>query len=202
MGGVCAGDDDLDGSVSGRSQLSRRLVGLLVSAVLLVGACGAAGSGGGTSAGDGLEADAAWRAERLTDVRTGASFSVDELRGKLVAIEPMAIWCVNCRIQQAEARAALEAIDSDDLVYIGVDVDPNEEPDALARYAADHGFDWTYVVATADMARALASAFGPQILSPPSTPMILVEPGGTVVDVHFGIRGPRELEALFRQHLP
>jgi hypothetical protein len=32
--------------------------------------------------------------------------------------------------------------------------------------------------------------------------MILVDPAGEVVDVHFGFRGAGDLVALFRQHLP
>ena len=40
------------------------------------------------------------------------------------------------------------------------------------------------------------------MLSPPSTPLILVGPDGAVVDLHFGIRDAEELEGLFLQHLP
>lgn len=178
------------------------LVTLLVGGLLLVAACSGTGGPGGAGAGRDLEADTTWRTEPLTDVRTGATFTVDELRGKVVVVQPMAIWCVSCRIQQAEARAALEAIGSEDLAFIGIGVDPNETAEALARYATEYGFDWAYAVAPRDTARALVSAFGPQVLSTPSTPMIVLDPGGTVVDVHFGIRGPRELEALWRGFLP
>jgi len=145
---------------------------------------------------------AGWRSADLIDVRTGAEFTIAGLKGKLVAIEPMAIWCSNCRIQQREAVTALAAVATDDLVYIGVDVDPNEQIDALAAYAKEQGFDWTFAVASKDVARSLAAEFGDQVLSPPSTPLILVGPDGTVLETHFGIRKADELEALFRQHLP
>ena len=152
------------------------------------------------------DADAArdepWRTLPLEDVRTGETFSIAELAGKLVAIEPMAIWCSNCRIQQHEAVAALAEVDSEDLVYIGVDVDPNERARALARYAKDEGFDWPFVVASRDLARSMAESFGDQVLSPPSTPLILVGPEGDVLDVHFGIRRAGELAAALTEHLP
>ncbi len=120
----------------------------------------------------------------------------------MVAIEPMAIWCSNCRIQQREAIAALAEVDSDDLVYIGIDVDPNERARDLARYSEEEGFDWPFVVASRELSRELADAFGAQVLSPPSTPTILIAPDGEVIEVHFGIRRADELVAVFREHLP
>jgi hypothetical protein len=172
----------------------------LAALTLAVGAC-STGGGGATPAAS-PDTTAAWRSTPLTDVRTGETFTIDGLAGKLVAIEPMAIWCSNCRIQQTEAATALAALASDDLVYISLDVDPNEPPADLAAYSAEEGFDWPYAVASVDVARSLASEFGAQVLSPPSTPLILVGPDGTVIEQHVGIRRAAELEALFRQHLP
>ncbi len=180
-------------------RLPSALVGL-VALALVAAACTAGTSEPDASASTG--ADQIWRTTALRDVNTGEAFTIDALRGKLVAIEPMAIWCSNCRIQQREVAAALAATPSDGVVYVSVDVDPNEQPDALAAYADKEGFDWTFVVASREVARSLAAAFGDQVLSPPSTPMILVGPDGAVIDVHFGIRSASELTALFAQHLP
>lgn len=174
----------------------------LVAAACTAGASGPGGSASGPGGSASTGADQTWRTTKMRDVRTGKEFTIDELRGKLVAIEPMAIWCSNCRIQQREVAAALAATPSDGVVYVGVDVDPNEQPDALAAYSAKEGFDWTFVVASREVARSLAAAFGDQVLSPPSTPLILVGPDGAVIDVHFGIRSASELTALFAQHLP
>jgi thiol-disulfide isomerase/thioredoxin len=171
----------------------------LVALALVVAACAA---GSVDTPPPDTTRDGTWRTTPLEDVRTGKSFTVDELRGKLVAIEPMAIWCSSCRTQQREVVAALAATDSNDLVFIGLDVDRNEEPEALAAYAQREGFDWTFVVATPDVARSLADTFGPQVLSPPSTPLLLVGPDGDVIQLHFGIRRADELAKLFRQHLP
>ncbi len=149
-----------------------------------------------------VQRDEPWRTRPLVDVRTGDTFRIVDLEGKLVAIEPMAIWCSNCRIQQREAIAALAEVDSDDLVYIGIDVDPNERARDLARYSEEEGFDWPFVVASRELSRELADAFGAQVLSPPSTPTILIAPDGEVIEVHFGIRRADELVAVFREHLP
>jgi hypothetical protein len=173
----------------------------LTALTLVAAAC----TGGATTPGDAAPSGdpaAAWRTTPLPDVRTGETFAIADLAGKLVAIEPMAIWCSNCRIQQREAAAALAAVASDDLVYLGLDVDPNEQAADLAAYSEDEGFDWPYAVASVEVARSLAAEFGDQVLSPPSTPLILVGPDGAVIEQHFGIRRAAELETLFRQHLP
>ena len=179
-----------------------RRVGLALAAAAVVAGCmaGAAGSAGPSQGGD--PADEIWRTAALVDVRTDEAFTIDGLRGKLVAIEPMAIWCTSCRVQQREAVKAIAAVQSDDLVYVGLDVDPAESADDLATYSVELGFDWPFAIASTDVARSLAAAFGDQILSPPSTPLILVGPDGTILETHFGIRRAAELESLFRQHLP
>ena len=187
-----------------------RLLSTRVALVLGVALVAAACTGGSTPTGSSpapagsvtAGGSAEWRTANLVDARTGDEFTIDGLKGKIVAIEPMAIWCSNCRIQQREAVTALAALASEDLVYIGVDVDPNEQVASLAAYATEQGFDWTFTVASKDVARSLAAEFGDQVLSPPSTPLILLGPDGTVIETHFGIRRADELEALFRQHLP
>lgn len=173
-----------------------------MAATLLVAVACSAGAGSPAPADPtAAKADAAWRTATLVDTRTGESFSVDSLRGKLVAIELMAAWCSNCKIQQLEAATALSRLNDPNIVYVSVDVDPHEGAKDLADYAERSGFDWRFVVATTEVARSLAATFGDQVLSPPSTPLILVGPDGTVVDQHFGIRGADDLIKLFSEHL-
>ena len=168
----------------------------LLAVVVAVAAC--APAAGASSA----PADQVWRTTHLVDVRSGQSFTIDGLRGKLVAIEPMAAWCTNCAIQQGEARAALRTLANPGVVYISLDVDPNERAEDLADYAERWGYDWRFVVAGPDVARSLAATFGDQILSPPSTPLILVGPDGEVVEQNFGIHGADDLVESFSQNLP
>ena len=181
----------------GTAMTPRSALAWLFGVVLVVAACSS-----GTTASTAEPANDAWRTTALVDTRSGDTFTIDELKGKLVVIEPMAIWCSNCRIQQGEAAVALDRLDDPDIVYLSVDVDPNERAGDLAAYAVESGFDWAFVVATKEVARSLAATFGDQILSPPSTPLILVGPDGEVVDQHFGIRSADDLVELFSQHLP
>jgi hypothetical protein len=142
-----------------------------------------------------------WRTVQLTDVRSGETFTIASLAGKVVVIEPMAIWCSNCAHQQKEASKALAALESEEVVYISLDVDPGEREADLAAYAHDRGFDWRFVVAGRDLSRALALAFGDQVLSPPSTPKIIVGPDGGVVGPKFGIDDASVIEAELRDQL-
>lgn len=174
----------------------RSALAWLVGAVLVAAACSS-----GPTAPTAKPTDDAWRTTALVDTRSGATFTIDELKGKLVVIEPMAIWCSNCRIQQEEAAVALDRLDDPTIVYVSVDVDPDEHAGDLAAYADGSGFDWDFVVATKEVARSLAATFGDQILSPPSTPLILVGRDGEVVEPHFGVRSADDLVELFSQHL-
>lgn len=180
--------------------LRRHWLVSVVAVFLVVAACEPGTSR--SAAEPATSANDAWRTAALVDVRTGESFTIDGLRGKLVAIEPMAAWCTNCAIQQGEAQAAQQALATTDLVYISLDVDPNERAADLADYADQRGYDWRFVVAGPEVARSLAETFGDQVLSPPSTPLILIGADGAVIEQHFGIRGASDLVGLFSDHLP
>ena len=172
-----------------------KLAAGLLAVMLVVVACGSTEGGSDTTVGG-------WRTTPVTDVRTGETFAIADLKGKLVVVEPMAIWCFSCQLQQAAVADALERGAQPDLVYVSLDVDPNERPEDLARYAEQEGFTWRFVIASSDVARSLAAEFGDQVLSPPSTPSILLGADGSFIERHFGIRGADELVALFEQHRP
>ncbi len=164
-------------------------------------AASAATSGGDGSASTHPAAVAPWMAVSLADVRTGETFTIADLAGKVVVVEPMAIWCVNCLRQQREVAVALGALTGEDVAYISLDVDPSEQAADLAAYADEHGFAWTFVVADREVSRQLALALGDQVLSPPSTPKVLVTPAGQVVGPDFGISDSTAVEAVIRSHL-
>jgi thiol-disulfide isomerase/thioredoxin len=165
---------------------------------VMVAACT---SGGGSSHGPGT-ANEAWRTAALRDVVTGEEFRISDLEGKVVAIEAMAIWCSTCRVQQGEAQVALEQVGSPNVVYISLDVDPNERDADLAEYARREGFTWRFVVASPEVSRSLAATFGDQILSPPATPLVILGPNGELIEKHTGIKSAGDLAALIVENLP
>jgi hypothetical protein len=132
----------------------------------------------------------------LTDVRSGQAFSLAELSaGQPVLLEPMAVWCSNCRAQQHEVKRAHA---EGSFVSVSLDVDLSESAADLAAYADREGFDWRFAVADADLYRLLQERFGVAVTNPPSTPLIVIEPGGMVRPLEFG-QGTRSAEALLAE---
>jgi hypothetical protein len=129
----------------------------------------------------------------LYDVRSASTFTLGALAAEgPVLLEPMAIWCTTCRAQQREVVAAheLAAFSS-----VSLDVDPNERPGDLADYSAAQGFNWRFAMANQELAAALRDRFGPAVLNPPSTPLILLFPDGSVRALEFRGHSAEELAA-------
>jgi hypothetical protein len=140
---------------------------------------------------------AAWLDIELTDAATGETFTLASLAGEVVAIEPMAIWCSNCKAQQDNVKAAYADIADAGMTYISLGVDPGENPGALASYADRRGYEWTFAKSPVELSRELSDLFGQQILSPPSTPLIVLDAGGEVFTQEWGFHSPeRILEIL------
>jgi hypothetical protein len=136
-----------------------------------------------------------WFGAQLTDVNSGEVLTVADLRGKVVLVETMAIWCSNCLRQQREIKALHEALGMrDDLVTLVLDIDPNEDADNLRAYADKHGFDWTYAVAPREVAREIGQLHGDQFLNPPSTPMLIIDQHGEVHLLPFGRKTVQDLQ--------
>jgi len=136
----------------------------------------------------------AWFDAALTNVQTNTPFTINDLKGKVVLVETMAIWCSNCKQQQGQVKALHEKLGMrDDFVSLGLDIDPNENADALKTYVNSNGFDWHYAVPSADVSREIASLYGDQFLNPPSTPMLIVDRHGVVHPLPFGIKSADDL---------
>ncbi len=127
-----------------------------------------------------------WATMTLTDVTTGQPFTIADFAGRTVFVEAMAIWCTNCRAQQGRFTEALAKVDPGRVAYVVLTVDPSESAGDLARYKQSRGFTGTYAVAGREVSAALKDAFGPNVLNPPSVPLIQVSPGG---EVSFGTGG-------------
>jgi len=140
--------------------------------------------------------DQAWATEPLVDVTTGATFRIADLAGRVLIVETMAIWCTKCRAQQHIVEDALERLPAERVVYLVLDVDPNEDGPSLAAYREKNGFSGRYAVATTAVARALAADFGDNFLNPPSTPIVIIGADGTVMPTDFGQKSADQIVAL------
>lgn len=143
-----------------------------------------------------------WFSVQLTDVNTGESFSVADFQGKVVLVETLAVWCSNCLRQQNEVQALHELLgERDDFVSLGLDIDPNESADILSGHTARYNFDWVYAVATREVAREIGQLYGDQFLSPPSTPMFIIDRYGETHLLPFGIKSAEDLNAALESFL-
>jgi thiol-disulfide isomerase/thioredoxin len=121
-----------------------------------------------------------WAAATLTDVTTGEPFTIASLGGRAIFVEAMAIWCTNCRAQQGRFTEALASLDPSTVAYVVLTIEPSETAEDLARYKDQRGFTGRYAVAGRDVSAALETEFGPNVLNPPTVPLILISPTGDV----------------------
>lgn len=143
---------------------------------------------------DAMKETPAWYSVSLTDVNTGESFTINDLKGKVILVETMAVWCSNCLSQQTQVKALHEALgERDDFVSLGIDIDPNEDAEKLASFTSSNGFNWKYIVASPEISAEFASLYGGQFLNPPSTPMLIIDRKGVAHPLPFGVKSVDEL---------
>lgn len=121
-----------------------------------------------------------WATATLTDVATGETFTIAQLAGKPIFIETMAIWCSNCRAQQARFTEAFTKMAPGTASYVVLTVEAAETAEDLARYKAERGFTGRYAVAGKDVTKALEAEFGPNAINPPSVPLVFVSAAGEI----------------------
>lgn len=136
-----------------------------------------------------------WFSHEFLNVNTGETFTIADLKGKVVLVETMATWCSNCLRQQKEVKVLHDLIgERDDFVSFGLDIDLNENADTLKNYIDQQGFDWTYAITNDTVAREIGNLYGSQFLNPPSTPMLIIDQKGEVHPLPFGIKSAADLQ--------
>mgnify|MGYP001765499054 CR=1 FL=1 len=138
----------------------------------------------------------------LTNVASGASFTIRDLKGKVILVETLAQWCPNCLKQQGQVVELHQLLgEREDFVSLGLDIDPNEDAASLKSYIEANGFSWTYAVAPAEVSNEIANLYGDQFLNPPSTPMFIIDRHGEVHLLPFGIKSAQDLLTALQPYL-
>ncbi len=144
----------------------------------------------------------AWFSAALTEATTGTTFTIQDYKGKVVLVETMAIWCSTCLQQQKEVKALHDLLgERDDFVSVGIGVDINESLAALKDYVAKNDFDWTYTVASLEVAREIGNLYGAQFLNPPSAPMLIIDRQGEAHPLPFGVKSAADLQKALEPFL-
>jgi len=144
----------------------------------------------------------AWFKVELTNVANDETFTFQSLLGKVMLVETMAQWCSNCLRQQQEVKALHQLLgERDDFVSIGLDIDPNEDAETLKNYVTRHQFDWVYAISPAEVSRSLSDLYGAQFLSPPATPMLIIDRQGQVHLLPMGIKSAERLNEFLQPFL-
>jgi thiol-disulfide isomerase/thioredoxin len=122
----------------------------------------------------GEAADPRWYQAEMVDARSGQAFTLEGLQGETVMVEAMAVWCGLCLQQQLHARDMFEE-GVEGVVFVSLDIDPNESAEVLAEHAMKHHFDWRFAIAPREVSQALRQQFGSSVLNPSAVPVIIID---------------------------
>jgi cytochrome oxidase Cu insertion factor (SCO1/SenC/PrrC family) len=137
-----------------------------------------------------------WLALPIVDARTGQTFTLADLAGRTVYVEPMATWCTNCRQQMGDIRDTLLAqLDPERTVLLGLSVETDLPREDLAAYVDKQSFSWQFAVMTPELLQALAATYGQTIANPPAVPHFVIGPDGSVSDLSTGFHTADQLFA-------
>jgi thiol-disulfide isomerase/thioredoxin len=142
-----------------------------------------------------------WQTIALTDVRSGTTFSISELKDRPILIQTFTITCPICMQQQAEI-SKLNASGEVPFVMIGLDIDPNGNADTLRAYTQSKEYYGLYARSPSELTRALVDQFGVLVLSPAQAPLILICPDGTARILSPGVKSDDELKKVLSQGCP
>ena len=140
-----------------------------------------------------MEKVTSWKDVKLTDVRTGETFSISEFSGKPVLVESFAVWCPTCKEQQDEIRQLHNQV-GDSIVSISLDTDPNEDKRRVLEHLDRHGYSWRYAVAPDELTQTLISEFGLSVVNAPSAPVVLVCEDQETRLLSTGVKSSQELQ--------
>lgn len=141
--------------------------------------CVAVGAGilGGCTQTSQRDSSVDWMDTPLEDVMTGNEFTIGQFAAPTV-VHTYATWCSTCR-RQHQQFVSLQAQLGEDIVLIDLNVDSDEDANAVREHASRNGFDWRFAVLSDSVTDALIEEFGRRVVSPPQSPVVLLCPDDT-----------------------
>lgn len=124
----------------------------------------------------------------LKDV-DGKAVSSDQFKGKVVILDFWATWCPPCRAEIPGYVALQKKYGADGLVIIGISKDEEgpRRADAIRRFVASFGINYTIVVSNDDLENALGG-----IEAIPTT--FIIDRSGKIVNKKVGAEPTEQYE--------
>ena len=80
------------------------------------------------------------------------------------------------------------------VTVVGIGTDPNEDAEAILAHVVDNGFEGTYANAPQELLDAMVEQFGPEIITPPTSPVVLISADQT--EARLLDRGFKDVDTL------
>lgn len=136
---------------------------------------------------------------KLTNAKTGESFTLSDFAGKTVSVEPMSVTCSSCKKQHKNSKQAYEQLSDSEYIFLSLSIDQGLSDEKLAEFAKSEGFDWNFAVATPETTRVLNTKFGQTAFNTASTPHFIISPNGEISELSTGLKEPAVLVAKLQQ---
>lgn len=166
----------------------RHVLGVLGGSAIGLSGClgGENGADNGGTAGEsdsGTDEMTAWRSAELTDVTTDEQFSISEFEVPAL-VHPFAVWCGTCSSQNQELDT-LQREREGEREVVQLNIGDGENDDDVLDYAESNEYasHSRFAIAPNDVANALVEEFGPAVVSPPQSPVLLVCSDGSVREI-------------------
>ncbi len=143
-----------------------------------------------------------WFDTKLTDARTGSTFTMNDFGGKVVLLETIAMWCPNCLFQANEVIKLHKSLgDPEDLISVSLDIDLHEDEASLRQYVQEYGLDWYFAVAPLKVQHDLGNLYNAEYLNPPLSPMLIIDRDGNVHQLDYGFKDVDTLKTNVEPYL-
>jgi hypothetical protein len=123
----------------------------------------------------------------LTDISSGSGFTLSSFPDRPVLVQTFTLTCPVCMQQQKEITRLHDGGEVP-FVMVGLDIDPNGDPESLRGYTERQGYYGLYARSPQEMTVLLVDRFGQGILAPSQAPLIMICPDGSASLLPPGIK--------------
>lgn len=86
---------------------------------------------------------------------------------------------------------------TDDVIVVALDIDANEDEEAVREHIEQNGFEGHFAISPPALTQTLIDEYGTYIVTPPLSPKVLVNADQTEAEaLGRGVKSAEELQAL------